>query len=331
MLFRSGSGFAIALVLIGTSDSNSWATAGILGIRVFGTAGLWLVASVSIALWFTKRRGFALGVVAGVGSVGVSIIPVAMSQLLGRWSVNQILVGYGVLVLLILLPIALWGMVDQPSLIGQFSDGQKPVHDHGNELSGVSARAAFSTGFLIVVASSASLVALLTTGFLFHEAKIFLSQGLTAESAAMNLIPQMMGNLVAILIFSTLVDRYRMRWIVVVALCQVLSAMWWGFHLGSASWSIPFGFYFGCASGVIFGFLLGALPRYFGTRHLGEIRGTVGALTMTASACGPLSMEAAHAIDPAGNLFMVVPLVIAVVLAIASLMVRWPEPIDDDS
>ena len=326
----SASGFALALLLIGAQSSSVWTTAGILGLRVFGTAGLWLASSVTIALWFTKRRGFVLGIVVGVGSAGISLIPVAMSELLRGWSVNQIFIGYGLLTILIIIPIAVWGMVDQPSQIGQFSDGLVPTHSHFQVLPGVTARTALSTGFLMVVAASASLVALLTTAFLFHEVEIFLSQGLTAQAAALNLIPQMAGNLIAILIFSSLVDRFRMRWIVILAMLQVLSAIWWGFHLSGSSWSFAFGFYFGCSSGVIFGFVLGALPRYFGTRHLGQIRGTVGALTVTASACGPLLMEVLHGFDPSYRLFMLIPLVPAAILSVASMRVRWPEPISFD-
>jgi hypothetical protein len=99
--------------------------------------------------------------------------------------------------------------------------------------------------------------------------------------------------------------------------------LWWGFNLDAVGPTWLFGVSFGIATGAFFGYALAALPKYFGTRHVGEIRGTFGAVTMAAAAFGPIAFELLH-LDHQG-LLLGAASVLAALLAVASVLMRWPE------
>ncbi|GEC03449.1 hypothetical protein SSP24_11040 [Streptomyces spinoverrucosus] len=48
-------------------------TAGFIGIRMAGQGALGLVATTTVAYWFDKRRGLALGITGAVGTAGISL------------------------------------------------------------------------------------------------------------------------------------------------------------------------------------------------------------------------------------------------------------------
>ena len=136
----------------------------------------------------------------------------------------------------------------------------------------------------------------------------------------------MIGNGIFILIVSALVDRYRMRWFVSIAMGQLVFSIWWGFHLKAIDSLWLFGICFGMTTGVFFGYALAALPKYFGTKHVGEIRGTFGAITMATAAFGPIVFVVFQ--DNSATVLVGVTAVAAVAISIASLVIRWPKDLD---
>lgn len=72
-------GFVFGAMLIGMSLVTNIVglTAGFVGIRMMGQGALSLVATTAVALWFTRKRGLAMGIVAAAGGVGMTMIPLA--------------------------------------------------------------------------------------------------------------------------------------------------------------------------------------------------------------------------------------------------------------
>ena len=84
-----------------------------------------------------------------------------------------------------------------------------------------------------------------------------------------------------------------------------------------------FGIFFGMTSGVFFGYAQAALPKYFGTKHVGEIRGMFGAITLATAAFGPIVFEVFQ--ENSATVLVLVTAVAAVPIAIASIVIRWPK------
>lgn len=327
--------YAFAFCLLALVHNKVTAIGALLAVRLIGSIVLWLGASVLVAWWFTRRRGLALGILVGAGSALQALLAFGLSIVIERVQIGPSFLILAALACLVLLPIAIWGLVDHPGEIGQYPDGVVPAGAHEpdgpvhEELVGVTAREAFRTGFAWVISLGAGLIALATTGYLFHEAVIFIDQGATAADAARSLIPQMVGNGILILIVSALVDRYRMRWIVPVAMAQLVFTMWWGFNLDAIDSLLLFGVSFGIATGVFFGYALAAFPKYFGTKHVGQIRGRFGAITMSSAAFGPIIFEVLE--DNSATALIWITAIAAVCVTVASLLIRWPESLDEAS
>lgn len=327
--------YALAFCVLALVPVKAIAIAALLAIRLIGSIVLWLGASVLVAWWFARRRGFALGILVGVGSAVLSLLAFGLSRIISQVGVATSFLILAGLACVLLMPMLVWGVVDRPSELGQHPDGDEP-QDQGalgddveDDLYGVPASVAYRTTYAWVLTAGGGLIALVTTGYLFHEAVIFVEQGATAEDAALSLLPQMAGNAVAVLLVSSLVDRFRMRWIIVVSMAQVLLTIWWGFNLGFFGPIWLFGISFGVSTGAFFGYALAALPRYFGTRHVGEIRGTFGAVTMATASFGPIAFEVLHEEHQA--LLLVVTGILAAGLSVLSIVMRWPEPMHGPS
>ena len=332
ILIASTIGYAAAFCVLALTPNKYLAIVSLLAVRLIGSIVLWLGVSVLVSWWFTRRRGLALGVLMGLGSALMSLLAYGLSVVIERSGFAPAFMILAALVLVILLPVLIWGVVDHPGQIGQYPDGELPTGEHEpegpvqEELTGVTVAEAYRTGFAWVITIGAGLIALATTGFLFHESVIFIEQGATAADAAQNLLPQMIGNGIFILIVSALVDRYRMRWIVPAAMAQLVFTIWWGFHLKAIDSLWLFGICFGTATGIFFGYALAVLPKYFGTKHVGEIRGTFGAITMATAAFGPIVFEIFQ--ENSATALIVITAVAAVAISIASLVIRWPKELD---
>lgn len=331
ILVASTSVYAAAFVVLALSPSKPVTMVALLVVRLIGSIVLWLGSAVLVAWWFADRRGLALGILLGAGSALLSLVAYGLSLAIARLGLPTSLLVLAVLTCALVLPLLVWGVVDHPGQLGQVPDGRAAPGVAESEeavqeqLTGMTVREAYRTGYAWVLTAGGVLVATATTGYLFHEAVIFIEQGATAADAARSLIPQMVGNGVVILVVSALVDRYRMRWLVPVAMIQLVTTLAWGFNLSIWDSVWAFGVWFGIATGLFFGYALAALPRYFGTRHVGAIRGTFGAITMAAAAFGPLLVEALH--ETHASALITGTAVAGAAIAMAALLVRWPAPL----
>jgi MFS family permease len=84
----------------------------------------------------------------------------------------------------------------------------------------------------------------------------------------------------------------------------------------------------GLGGGVMMVLFFSAWPRVFGRRHLGQIQGIAQALTVLASAIGPLLL--AWCVSTTGSyaaMFRILAVVIALT-SVASVVVAMPKPAD---
>lgn len=101
-------------------------TAGFVGVRMAGQGALSLVATTTVAYWFDKRRGLALGITSAIGTAGISLAPLLIERLISAYGWRQAWAIEGIAVWLIVIPLALFGIRDRPADIGQHIDGTQP-------------------------------------------------------------------------------------------------------------------------------------------------------------------------------------------------------------
>lgn len=320
--------------------------AGFSGIRLLGQGSLTLVSTTSVALWFDRRRGLAMGVCMAVGTACMSAAPLALAAVIGRVGWRGAWLAAAAAVWLVVVPIAIFGMRDRPRAPAPAPDQPAPPapdpspHGSGPAVLGVGGasnapdpavaadparswtrREASRTAMFWAVTAAVATVGMVGTGLAFHQISILGARGLTVEEAAANFIPHTVAIIASTVGVGWLIDRVRPRWVLIGAMGCLALAM--GLvQVAAPGWrAVAFALALGAAGGAIRAQEATALPRYFGTAHLGAIRGFVMAVAVTGTALGPLALavgvERFGSYGPVLNALLALPVAVCVLAAAA--------------
>ncbi len=145
-------------------------TAGFVGVRMAGQGALGLTATTAVAVWFTRRRGLAVGLVSAVGAAGISLAPVGLEALISATSWRTAWAIEGLAVWAIVIPLALLCVRNAPADLGQHPDDRTPA---AHEVVSTPVRAtlgqAARTAFFWVVLAGVAVAGMLGTAVAFHQ------------------------------------------------------------------------------------------------------------------------------------------------------------------
>jgi MFS family permease len=303
---------------------------GFSGIRAFGQGGLSLVATTSVAPWFSRRRGLAIGVTTAVGSALLSLVPILSAAVIGVVGWRRAWLVLAVLVWAIVLPIALRGLIDRPGDVGQQVDGD-PVPLAGDPITPV-VRAdltrveALRTPMFWAVAAAVAATGMIGTGLAFHQIDLLGEQGLTPVEAAANFLPQTVAALTATLLVGSMVDRFAPRWVLLTSMLLLAGAMIAVPFVSPGLAAAGYGMAVGAAGSSVRALEAAAFPKVFGIAHLGAIRGVVTGISVASTAFGPLALSLGR--DLTGSYVQVLLWLLVVPAAVAVFGVLAPEPTD---
>lgn len=295
-----GTGFACVVVLTSTVQGIVMITLAFIGLRMLGQGGLSLIAATGVALWFERRRGLALAVSATLGISMLSFAPLGFGALIDavgwRWAWAIIGLGVG----LVVLPIARFAIIDRPEDIGQLPDGDSLADaiDVVRRQSYNLAQAMRTPAFWTLGALTA-LMGGIITGLTFHNTDIMGAQGLTEDEAAAIFIPQMVGSVSSGFVVGWLSDRVAPRILMTFSGLAVGGGVIMATMASPGTAAILYGFVSGLSIGSISA-LGGALyPKWYGTAHVGAIKGAALSFGVASSALGPLILSLGN--DLAGS------------------------------
>lgn len=301
--------------------------AGFTGIRLLGQGSLTLVSTTSVALWFDRRRGLALGVTTAAGAAGMSLAPLALAAGIDRfdWRLTWLLAGLVVWALVV--PLAWWGLRDRPADVGQHVDGDTGAVAHHAAArvaaSGWTRPEAVRAPMFWVVTAAVTTSGTIGTALGFHQISLLGERGLTVAQAAANFLPQTAAALAGTLLMGVLVDRIAPRVLVAASMASIAAAMLLVQVAAPGLPAVAFGVAVGLGSGSIRTLEAAAFPRYFGVAQVGAIRGLVMALAVGGTAFGPLVLalgfERYGSYGPVLNLLLVVPVAVAVAAVFTSV------------
>lgn len=329
-----GAVFGAVLVSLSVVSGLVGLTAGFVGIRMMGQGALGLVATTASALWFVRRRGTVLGVVSSAGAAVISLAPIGLERLIAAEGWRTAWAVEGLIVWAVVLPVALLGMKDRPSDLGQVPDGRAVPGSVAPVEWGLTRDVAVRSGFFWVVCAAVAATGMLSTAVAFHQISLLGERGLTPVQAAANFLPQTVAALVATIGTGWLVDRFSPRWATSASMLTLATALVWG-AFASPGWSaVGFGLALGLAAGSIRSLEAASFPRYYGTLHLGSIRGVVALVSVGSTAFGPLLFalvrDTTGSYQPALLGSATIPLLVAVAaLFVAPPASPAPDPLDE--
>jgi MFS family permease len=323
-----GGGFGVVLAAMAGVVGLVSLVLGFTGIRALGQGGLSLVATTSVAPWFSRRRGLAIGVTTAVGSALLSLVPILSAAVIGLIGWRRAWLVLAVLVWAIVVPIALRGLIDRPGDVGQQVDGD-PVPLAGDPVTQVrhadlTRVEALRTPMFWAVAAAVAATGMIGTGLAFHQIDLLGEQGLTPVEAAANFLPQTVAALLATLLVGSMVDRFAPRWVLVVSMALLAGAMVAVPFVSPGLAAAAYGMAVGAAGSSVRALEAAAFPKVFGIAHLGAIRGVVTAISVASTAFGPLALSLGR--DLTGSYVQVLLWLLVFPAAVAVFGVLAPEP-----
>jgi MFS family permease len=324
----SGGLLGIALFAMAGVGGLLTLTLGFTAIRLFGQGALSLVATNAVAPWFERRRGLAMGITTAVGSSLMALAPIGSEAMIERVGWRPTWGALGILVWLVVVPMALRGVVDRPSQLGQLPDGaphpapgeasrSRPSPSHNR-------RQALATPMYWAIAACSLVMSVIATGLTFHQMNVLGEQGLSRIEAAANFLPQTVGTLLTTLAVGALLDHVAPRWLIVANMILLGIVMVMVPVITPGPVALAYGLLLGCAAGANRILEAAATARLYGLAHLGEIRGVTRFVNVAGSAVGPLLIAQGYALS--GSYAAVLRWSLVAPLAVVMLTLFAPTP-----
>jgi MFS family permease len=320
-----GAVFGAVLVGLSVVTGVVGLTAGFVGIRLAGQGALGLAAVTVTAYWFHRRRGTALGVVAAVGSAGISLSPILIERLIAHLDWRTVWLLEGLAVWVVVIPIAVFGIRNRPGDVGQHVDGA-PTPTEGQRAVRSATRAmAMRTPYFWVLVAAVAVSGLLNTALIFHQISLLGERGLTTAQAAANFLPQTVAGIGATLLAGAVIDRIaRPQLLLAVTMLMLTAGLVWA-TMVTPGWSaIGYGATIGAAASALRAIEAALTPLMFGTGHLASIRGVLAAVGVASTAAGPLLFAAGHDLTGSYTAVLLGTTVLPAAVAVATIAVRPP-------
>ncbi|MDA0270434.1 MAG: MFS transporter [Chloroflexi bacterium] len=299
-------------------------------LRALAQGSLTINGTLLTAQWFVQKRGRAMAL-QGMGfPVSLAVIP-----LLGRFLIDAIgwreaYVVLGVMVWVLVIPLALFVVRERPEDMGLFPDGADgpPAGETAESATLAAAtpdkrRVLTSLRFWWLVLPL-STPALVTTGLIFHQSAVLEEQGMSATVAAASFVPMAVVSAVAALAAGVLVDRYRPQVVFAGSLAALVVAMLLALVMESPWMAVVYASLLGVCQGI--GQVVNSVTwaYFYGRFGLGRVQGAAMMVMIAASALGPLPLAALQGMFDGFRPGIAIMTLIPVVAIIAILTARPP-------
>lgn len=331
MLMIVVSFFGLACLFISQARSLWMLFLAFLLLRMFGQGALELLSSNMLAMWFRKRLGTLTGIAGVVSSLLFGVVPLLVLNTIQQVGWRSTYVLAGAIVVMVIMPLAVFFFIDRPEAIQQRLDGsdsdvnQTKLVDEITEEESLTLRQALRTRSYWILTFLMVSWAAIGTGITFNLLPIFTAKGLSETQAAAVFTTIMFITAGTRLLGGHLADRAPVRWIAVsqqvlyalgIVMIVVLPGKW--VVAGYAS-------LVGMAQGLFTGVNNTAWVRFFGREHLGKIRGTVSTAGVAGSSVGPFLLGLVFDNFGNFNLALFLSAGIMALLGIASIWITPPK------
>ena len=298
--------------------------------RAVGQSALSVVSITMVGHWFQRRINAAMAIYSVMLSVGfmVAFPLVGTSVQHNGWRTTWLMVGLSLVVGLA--PIG-WLIVRRnPEAIGAAIDGDasaatgSPTIAAEHNLTGYDWSAALGTRAFWVFAIGTALYGLVASGIGLFNESILAERGFGHDVYYQTLVVTAMTALAGNFIGGWLADRVLLTRLMAVSLFVLAGGLAIVPHLASLAAVMTWAAVMGLAGGLVMVLFFSVWPKVYGRRQLGRIQGSAQALTVLASALGPVLL--AWCIDLTGSyaaMFRILAGVVAVVAA-SALAVEIP-------
>jgi MFS family permease len=281
-----------SVLAMSAASSVAWLIVLITLTRGLGQSALSVVSLAAVGKWFSRRLSAAMGVYALVMSVGFMLaFPLVGGLTIARgWRFAWASVGIALVAGLG--PLAWLLARSTPEECGLRIDGDETpagvdriaaVPERGATL----ADALRSPAFWVFALSSA-VYALVASGIALFNESILAERGFDPATYHRSLVVTALTALAGNFTAGAMADRGSLRPLLVAAMLLLMLSLGALPHVATGTHVVAYAVVMGLAGGFVMVVFFSFWGRAYGRRHLGRIQGAAQALTVVASAVGPL-------------------------------------------
>jgi MFS family permease len=315
---------ALGFVVLGMSAAASVATTAVLITltRGLGQSALSVISITMVGQWFVRRLNLAMAIYTVALSIGfmlafplVGAIVLANGWRTAWWSIGLVLL-FG------LAPVAMLLVRRSPESCSIEPDGEARLP--GNDSAFASAqpadytlREALSTTSFWVFGLASAVYGLIASGIALFNESILAERRFDAATYHRSLIIVALTSLVGNFLGGWIASKWRMNRLLALAMVLLAGSLAALPHVTTEVHVAIYAAAMGIAGGFVIVIFFSFWSAAYGRTHLGKIQGAAQALTVIASALGPLVL--AETVARTGSYAAIFYLLTLVVLALALL------------
>jgi MFS family permease len=287
---------ALALVVSAMSQTSSFAALAIwiTLTRGLGQSALSVVSIAMVGHWFVRRIDAAMAVYSVVMSVGFMLAFPLVGSLVQQWDWRGAWLAVGGGLLCLLAPLSAALVRRGPESRGLLPDGDAVANtvrtpaDGANAAHGALWTEALLTRVFWVFAIGTALYGLVASGIGLFNESILAQRGFSAQTYYETLVVTALTALAGNFLGGWLAARVPLGRLMAMSLFVLAAGLTALPHVSTHAHVLIWATAMGLGGGLVMVLFFSVWPRVFGRRHLGRIQGAAQALTVLASAVGPL-------------------------------------------
>ncbi|MPZ97972.1 MAG: MFS transporter [Dehalococcoidia bacterium] len=312
----------------------SWAQGALMvflafsALRALGQGSLTINSTLLAAQWFVRRRGRAVAIM-GLGfPASVALLPPLSRLMIDNVGWREAYAALGVMVLVLVLPGAVFVVRNRPEDMGLYPDGadEPPEEERNLDLEpGLrDRRPVLTSPRFWLLALPLSTPSLVVTALVFHQTAILGEQGLSPTVAASIFVPYAVASAGVSVVAGFAVDRVGPKLMFAASMLVLLGAMTLLLFMESVLVAVAYAVLVGSAGGISRIVQGVTWAHFYGRFGLGRIQGTAVMVSISASALGPLPLAWLQAQFDGFRPGVAVMMALPVVAIVAVLVARPP-------
>jgi MFS family permease len=309
---------ALAFVVLGMSATYSVGAIAVLITltRGFGQSALSVASITMVGQWFVRRLNLAMAVYTIALSIGFMLaFPLIGAIVLANgWRTAWWVVGLALLVGLA--PLAVLLVRRSPESCSIEPDGGPNIHSGGLPTD-YTLREALATPSFWVFGISSAVYGLIASGIALFNESILAERRFDASTYHRSLVIVALTSLVGNFLGGWIASKWKMNRLLTLAMVLLAGSLAALPHVSTQMHVAIYAAVMGLAGGFVIVIFFSFWSAAYGRKHLGKIQGAAQALTVIASALGPLVL--AETVSRTGSYASIFYLLTVVVLMLALL------------
>jgi len=286
---------ALGIVVCAMSAVDSfWALAiAVTLTRGLGQSALSVISLAMVGQWFTRGIDTAMAVYSIVMSIGFMIAFPVVGSLVQSWGWRSAWFAIGIALLVVLAPLSLalartaGGSEDPP-----LQTGRRGASLDAPEREGATWQQALSTPAFWTFSIGAALYGLVASGIGLFNESILAERGFSADVYYQTLVVTAITALIGNFGGGWLATRMSLTNLLAISLFVLSLGLAALPHVTTIGQVMAWATAMGLGGGLVMVLFFSVWPRVYGRAHLGRIQGAAQAMTVLASAIGPLLLAA---------------------------------------